>query len=358
MLAGSEAEIARQAAWLPPESFSKWLSRLIRRITEPDPDPDPGLSEAERQRAASELWMKRQPDGMWRLTGQLDQQRGTELHDILQRTARHLNPDGDATANARADALHRLTTRRPQQPRQRGSSRHTDRPPVIPDSASGRQPTRSPRDGAPGHATDRASVRAGRDPTASAAETSTTQPPGGKHDVAVDETCDWFDDYDPGATMGIGYIVDAATLAAGPHETSVAQTWQGDDIDPAEVGRLACDTDCYAILYDTLGQPTKTGRTRRAATREQRLQLRGLYDRCPIDGTPFGHCDIHHVNQPWEHGGATELDNLLPISRTWHHRIHDRGWQLEMLPDRSLKIWRPDGELHRAIPPPRPISRN
>ena len=264
--------------------------------------------------------MKRQPDGMWRLTGQLDQQRGTELHDILQRTARHLNPDGDATANARADALHRLTTRRPQQPRQRSGGRHTH----VDHDVSG------------------------------------------EHDMAVDETCDRFDDYDPGATMGIGYIVDAATLAAGPHETSVAQTWGGDDIDPAEVGRLACDTDCYAILYDTLGQPAKVGRTRRAATREQRLQLRGLYDRCPIDGTPFGHCDIHHVNQPWEHGGETELDNLLPISRTWHHvnpsgslssaKPNSRSERSERL-DRSLKIWRPDGKPHRAIPPPTPISR-
>jgi hypothetical protein len=157
--------------------------------------------------------------------------------------------------------------------------------------------------------------------------------------------------------MGIGYIVDAATLAGGPHDRSVAQSWDGYNVDPAMVAHLACDTDLYAVLYDDVGHPTKIGRTRRAATREQRLQLRGLHDQCPLDGTPFGECEIHHVNVSWEHGGQTELDNLLPISRRWHHRIHDKGWRLKMYPNRSLKLWRPDGQLHRAIPPPIPISR-
>jgi hypothetical protein len=157
--------------------------------------------------------------------------------------------------------------------------------------------------------------------------------------------------------MGVGYIVDAATLTRGPHHGSLAQTWDGHTIDPATVAHLACDTDLYAILYDKLGQPTKIGRTRRAATRTQRLQLRGLYAHCPLDGTPFGGCEIHHVNLPWEDGGETELDNLLPISRAWHRRVHDQGWLLKMHPDRSLKLWRPDGQLHRDIPPPRPISR-
>ena len=32
-----------------------------------------------------------------------------------------------------------------------------------------------------------------------------------------------------------------------------------------------------------------------------------IYNSCPLDGTPFGDCEIHHVNLPWEHGGETEL---------------------------------------------------
>ena len=161
----------------------------------------------------------------------------------------------------------------------------------------------------------------------------------------------------PAARLGVGYIVDAKTLGEGRHDSSTAQTWAGEAIDPASAGRLACDTDCYAVLVDRVGRPEAVGRTRRRATREQRLQLRALYSGCPLDGTPFDRCEIHHVNVPWEDGGETELENLLPISVDWHHRIHDRGWTLKMAPDRSLKLWRPDGTLERSIGPPTPITR-
>jgi hypothetical protein len=157
--------------------------------------------------------------------------------------------------------------------------------------------------------------------------------------------------------LGIGYIVDALTLAAGPHPGSVAQTWHGEDIDPLAAGRLACDADLYAILLDRCGAPTGVGRTRRSATRDQRLALRALYAACPLDGTPFGRCEIHHVNMSFEHGGATELDNLVPISPEWHHRIHDRGWILHMAPDRALTLRRPDGTTDRTIAPPTPLTR-
>ena len=157
--------------------------------------------------------------------------------------------------------------------------------------------------------------------------------------------------------MGIGYIVDAETLC-GPHARSVAQTWDGDDIDPRAAGRLACDADLYAILLDRLGAPTRVGRTRRAATREQRLALRALYNACPLDGTPFGQCEIHHVNVFFEDGGPTDLDNLVPISETWHHRIHDRGWTLHMAPDRTLTLQRPDGTPERSVAPPTPLTRH
>ena len=326
-LAAHDHEIARQAAWAPPETFRRWLGRLIRQITEPDPEP--GQSREEQQRAASDFGIQRRGDGMWKVWGQLDDVRGAELNDVVTRAARRLN-EGEASPNAKAAALHRLVTRRPPiagEQRPRGVREAVDRPP----HSSGSPPVGDRQD----------------NPGSQAARTG---------DFGADPA-DVLDGFDPGPAMGVGYVVDATTLARGPHEGSVAQTWAGDDIEPATIGHLACDADLYAILYDELGWPTKVGRTRRAATREQRLQLRGLYECCPLDGTPFGDCEVHHVNLPWEDGGETELDNLLPISRTWHRRIHDRGWRLRMYPDRSLRVWRPDGELHRAIPPPRPISR-
>ena len=162
----------------------------------------------------------------------------------------------------------------------------------------------------------------------------------------------------PAPRLGIGYIVDAQTLIQGPHHSSVAQTWAGEDTEPDTMQRLSCNADLYAILINRFGQPAGAGLTRRTATREQRLQLRALYATCAIDGTtPFDRCDIHHVNVFYEDGGQTHLDNLLPISTDWHHRIHDHGWTLKMSPDRSLKLWQPNGQLHHTIPPPKPLTR-
>ncbi len=162
-----------------------------------------------------------------------------------------------------------------------------------------------------------------------------------------------------GPDLAVGIIVDAATLAHGPHSATVAETWDGRPIDPRAAQRRACDADWYVMLYDALGRPSRVGRTRRHATREQRLQLRGLYPTCPIDGvTPFHGCEIHHVNTPFHPDGETELHNLVPISPTWHHRIHDGGWTLTMDSDRTLHLCRPDGTLDRIIDPPTPITRH
>ena len=54
--------------------------------------------------------------------------------------------------------------------------------------------------------------------------------------------------------------------------------------------------------------------------------------------------------------GATDLDNLLPVSVDWHHRLHEGGWTIKMGPDRGLKLYRPDGTHDRTIEAPRPYG--
>ncbi len=163
----------------------------------------------------------------------------------------------------------------------------------------------------------------------------------------------------PAPRLGIGIIADAATADGGPHEGSVAEGWDGADVDPATVGRLACNAEWITVWIDRLGRPVASGVTGQAATREQRLALRALYAVCGLDGvTPFSRCEIHHVNVPYVAGGATDLDNLVPVSPEWHHRIHDRGWTLTMAQDRTLTLRRPDGTLDRTVPPPTPITRH
>ena len=51
---------------------------------------------------------------------------------------------------------------------------------------------------------------------------------------------------------------------------------------------------------------------------------------------------------PWEHGGATDLDNLAPLceSAKHHHLVHEGGWTLTMTPDRVATWTRPDGTIY------------
>jgi hypothetical protein len=96
------------------------------------------------------------------------------------------------------------------------------------------------------------------------------------------------------------------------------------------------------------------GRRQRLASAEQRRVLRALYPQCAIPGCAvrFSRLKMHHVWW-WEHGGPTDLDNLLPICVRHHTAVHDRGWKLKLLPDRTLEITLPDGTTIEAGPPER-----
>ena len=96
------------------------------------------------------------------------------------------------------------------------------------------------------------------------------------------------------------------------------------------------------------------GRSQRLASAAQRRVLRALYPTCAIPGCEarFSRTKMHHVWW-WEHGGPTDLDNLLPICNRHHHCVHDHGWKLKLLPDRTLEITFPDGETMETGPPSR-----
>ena len=96
------------------------------------------------------------------------------------------------------------------------------------------------------------------------------------------------------------------------------------------------------------------GRTTRVANRAQRRALRALYRTCAIPGcdTRYDLCQLHHIIW-WEHGGRTDLANLLPLCVRHHHAVHDHGWHLVLAADRSLTITYPDGTTETTGPPRR-----
>jgi hypothetical protein len=65
---------------------------------------------------------------------------------------------------------------------------------------------------------------------------------------------------------------------------------------------------------------------------------------------PFHRCEIHHIHW-FEHGGPTDLDNLVPLCSRHHHLVHDLGWHLHLAPDRTLTITPPSGTPPSGTPP-------
>lgn len=96
------------------------------------------------------------------------------------------------------------------------------------------------------------------------------------------------------------------------------------------------------------------GRSSRLANRAQRRALAGLYSTCAVPNcdTHFDRCRLHHVEH-WEHGGCTDLANLLPICQHHHTLLHENNWHVTLGESRELTIEFPDGQTMQTGPPTR-----
>ncbi len=152
----------------------------------------------------------------------------------------------------------------------------------------------------------------------------------------------------------VSLITDLRTFESGPHAETISETWAGVPLPPQTMARLCCDARITEVVIGPGGEPLDVGREYRSATDAQRKMLRGLYEGCAITGDSFDWCEMHHV-QFWEDEGPTDLNNLVPINRYWHHLVHEGGWELTMSADRTLRLRRPDKSLYKVIRPPGPL---
>jgi hypothetical protein len=142
-------------------------------------------------------------------------------------------------------------------------------------------------------------------------------------------------------------IVDWATLHSGIHATTVCESSSGIPIPVTSVQRLCCEATIHLVTVNDVSDKLAIGRADRIANREQRRMLAALHRTCahPDCQVAFDHCQIHHIT-PWEHGGLTDLDNLIPLCSTHHHLVHEGRWTIRLHPDRSVTWTRPDGTPH------------
>ncbi len=148
-------------------------------------------------------------------------------------------------------------------------------------------------------------------------------------------------------------VVDYQTALNGPHPGSVRQTENGHDIAAASLARLACDAMIRRITLDETGVPINVGRKHRTATDAQWAAIKSLYSSCGWHGcdAPISWCQAHHITE-WEHGGPTDLANLIPLCSQHHHRVHEGQWSIKLKPDRSLSIYRPNGKHYGTTETP------
>jgi len=77
------------------------------------------------------------------------------------------------------------------------------------------------------------------------------------------------------------------------------------------------------------------GRSTRFFTPAQRLAI-ALRDRgCARCGAPVARCDVHHIRF-WSQHGPTDVDNGVLLCSGCHHRLHDFGWEIEVV---AGQVW-------------------
>ena len=114
---------------------------------------------------------------------------------------------------------------------------------------------------------------------------------------------------------------DLGTAAIGGHDSDQR-------LSAAEARRLACTAQIIPAVLGATSQVLDLGRAQRLFTPAQRKALRTMHSTCQIDGCdiPSTWCDAHHQD-PWSHGGRTDLTNALLVCRHHHRRIHDPRYQ-------------------------------
>ena len=125
--------------------------------------------------------------------------------------------------------------------------------------------------------------------------------------------------------------------------TNGCQLEEGPAIHPEAARRLLCTARVQTVIEDGSRQPLGVGRMSREPSAWMLRQLRYRDHGCTFPGCGsrlFTHA--HHVVW-WEHGGRTDLDNLVLVCSFHHRLVHEHGWSLKRDPDGTVRWSGPTG---------------
>jgi hypothetical protein len=113
----------------------------------------------------------------------------------------------------------------------------------------------------------------------------------------------------------------------------------GAELSIEQTRRLACTAGILPLVLSGTSVPLDLGRAQRLFTRGQAVALSARHEHCAAEGCerPFAWCELHHL-RPWAEGGATDLENAIPLCGFHHRRVHDEHYTTTRAPDDSLRF--------------------
>jgi hypothetical protein len=129
------------------------------------------------------------------------------------------------------------------------------------------------------------------------------------------------------------------------------QTMDGRTLSGPSIAALACDSVVRRVVLAG-GEILQMGRLVRTVPPQlfDAVAARDRGCRFPGCDRPPKFCDSHHVI-PWYAGGLTDIANLALFCRRHHTTLHKRGWHAKLLPDATLEITTPTGQVLTTRPP-------
>jgi hypothetical protein len=147
-------------------------------------------------------------------------------------------------------------------------------------------------------------------------------------------------------------VVVHATLEALVVGDRSCQVEGGGVIHPETARRLLCNARLQGVIEDQVGNPVHVGRLSREPPPWMMRQLRYRDGECRFPGCGARRfTQAHHIVW-WEHGGPTDLDNLVLLCPFHHKLVHEYGWAVRRHRDGTVGWFRSDGSWYHPGPAP------
>jgi 5-methylcytosine-specific restriction endonuclease McrA len=147
----------------------------------------------------------------------------------------------------------------------------------------------------------------------------------------------------PGERYQVVVHVDAPVLAD-PDQPGQSVLEEGTHVSAETSRRLACDAGRVVMRHDEDGRIAEIGARTRTIPPALRRALHARDRACRFPGCNVRFGQGHHIRH-WAEGGPTTLSNLTLLCRRHHRAVHEEGYQVERLPDDTLRFLKPDGSL-------------